>query len=283
MELEPPGIIPPDDDPVMGRDPIVDKVENALDQGRDAEALAIAEAALAKGEGNRLDLLFLAGDALLALGRAAEAERKLRKVLVEDPGCTMTRCWLAMALYRQCQFAGAETECALSLAAPVPAVDAHVVQGLLLERKGDFAAADESFAKAAELDGARFHLPVRMTRAQFDREVRKAAKQLPRQFRTHLERVPVIVQDLPAIELLQGQEPPLDPDLLGLFDGTPLPETAESEGVPRPNYIYLFQRNLERLAHDREELVEEIANTLYHELGHYLGFEEEDMEGLGLE
>ena len=122
-----------------------------------------------------------------------------------------------------------------------------------------------------------------MTRAQFDREVRKAAKQLPRQFRTHLERVPVIVQDLPAIELLQGQEPPLDPDLLGLFDGIPLPETAEMEGIPRPNYIYLFQRNLERLAHDRDELVEEIANTLYHELGHYLGFEEEDMEGLGLE
>ena len=50
----------------------------------------------------------------------------------------------------------------------------------------------------------------------------------------------------------------------------------------RPNTIYLFQRNLERAAKDRDDLVEQIRITLWHELGHYLGFEEEDMDDLGL-
>jgi predicted Zn-dependent protease with MMP-like domain len=50
----------------------------------------------------------------------------------------------------------------------------------------------------------------------------------------------------------------------------------------RPNSIYVFQRNLERIAKDRADLIEQIRITLYHELGHYLGFEEEDMDDLGL-
>ena len=283
MELEPPGIIPPDDDPVRGHDPIVDRVENLLDVGREEEALAIADAALASGEGNRLDLLFLAGDALLAMGRAAEAERRFRDVLAADPACASSRCWLAMALYRQCRFTEAGTECELALQAERPPVDAYVVRGLLRERGGSFAAADECFAEAAQLDPERFHEPVRMTRGAFDKEVRKAARRLPRQFRMQLERVPVIVEDLPSLALLQQGEETHDPDLLGLFDGVPLPETENFAGAPpRPNYIYLFQRNLERFARDRDDLVEQISITLYHELGHYLGFEEEEMDDLGL-
>ena len=49
-----------------------------------------------------------------------------------------------------------------------------------------------------------------------------------------------------------------------------------------PPRIHLFQRNLERFAVDREELQEEIAVTLYHELGHYLGLDEEELEELDL-
>ncbi len=283
MELEPPGIIPPDDDPVLGRDPVVARVESTLDAGKDEEALALAEAALAKREGNRLDLLYLAGDALLALGRPAEAEGRFRAVLAEDAECPTSRCWLAMSLFRQCRFDEARVECDRALAHAEPVTDAHVVLGLLLERAGDWAAADACFLEAARRDPERFHRPVRLTRPEFDREVRQAARRLPRQFRKHLDRVPVVVQDLPALELLRGGDEVLDPDILGLFDGTPLPETSSLDGdTLRPNYIYLFQRNLERFARDRAELTEQISVTLYHELGHYLGFEEEDMDDLGL-
>lgn len=281
MELEPPGIIPPDDDPVLGRHPAVARVESALDAGKDEEALTLAEKALASGEGDRLDLLYLAGDALLALGRPREAEERFRAVLQDDPDCPTTRCWLAMSLFRQCRFDEARRECDASLASERAPTDAHVVRGLLLERTGDFAAADASFAHAADLDPDRFREPVRLTRREFDVQVRLAARKLPRQFRRHLERVPVIVQDVPALELLRGLGDEFDPELLGLFDGTPLPDTASSTDL-RPNYIYLFQRNLERTARDREDLVEQISITLYHELGHYLGLDEDELDAMGL-
>ena len=93
----------------------------------------------------------------------------------------------------------------------------------------------------------------------------------------------MIVQDLPEEELLEvGDVGEVSPDMLGLFDGVPLPETGEDGVVLRPNRIYLFQRNLERMSATRAELDEQIRITLYHELGHYLGFEEEDMDDLGL-
>ena len=224
-----------------------------------------------------------ARDALLALGRPIEAEERFRAVLSEDSTCATTRCWLSHALFRQCRFEDALAECELVFASESVPVDAHIVRGLLHERGGDFAAAEASFAEASRLDPERFRRPVRLSRVEFDREVRSAARRLPRQFRKHLELVPVVVQDVPATELLRGADEPLDPELLGLFDGVPLPERSTMEGSAlRPNYIYLFQRNLERFARDREDLVEQISITLYHELGHYLGFEEEDMEDLGL-
>ncbi len=281
MELEPRGIIPPDDDPVLGRHPAVARVESALDAGRDEEALQLAEAALEAGEGDPLDLFYLAADALLALGRPREAEQRLRAVLAEDAECPTSRCWLALALFRQCRFKEARVEVQRSFDTTRAPTDAYLVLGMLLERDDDFAGADENFALAHETDPDRFRLPVRMSRREFDQQVRLAARKLPRQFRRHLERVPVIVQDVPAVELLRGGDEELDPEILGLFDGTPLPDTASSVEI-RPNYIYLFQRNLERIARDAEDLIEQISITLEHELGHYLGLDEEDLDEMGL-
>jgi predicted Zn-dependent protease with MMP-like domain len=189
-----------------------------------------------------------------------------------------------MSLYRQGRFPEAEQAAKEALACEHPVVDAHVVTGLLLDRRGDFTAADAAFATAAELDPEKYHVPERLSREEFDKELRKAVKRLPKQFRKHLERVPVIVQDVPAEHLLRtGEDGVHDPDLLGLFDGVPIGESDGLGGeVARPNYIFLFQRNLERFAQDRDDLVEQIAVTIYHELGHYLGMDEDDLDAIGL-
>jgi len=47
--------------------------------------------------------------------------------------------------------------------------------------------------------------------------------------------------------------------------------------------IVLYRRNLERLSRDPDHLLEEIVTTLYHELGHYLGWDEEEVAQRGLE
>ncbi|MEO6593951.1 MAG: metallopeptidase family protein [Planctomycetota bacterium] len=284
MELEPDGIVPPDTDVKAGRDPVVLGIEAMLDEEHYEQALEAIREAMAAGQGNQLDLTFLLGDTCLALGRAAEAEEQFRVVLTQDPDCPSSRCWLAMSIFLQWRFDEAEQAARAARELPDAIVDSHVVLGALLERKGRFDEAEACFEHASALAPEKYPPPVRMTRAEFDREVRKAARKLPRQFRQCLDRLPVVVQDLPDSSLAEGPDrDEVGPDILGLFDGVPLPETGDFEAPQlRPSTIYLFQRNLERAARDRDDLVEQIRITLWHELGHYLGFEEEDMDDLGL-
>lgn len=286
MDLEPDGIVGPDHDLATGGgDPVVQDIEAMLAEDRVEEALAAIDAALRDGRGSALDLEFLRGDASLLLARGADAERSFRAVLERDPDCPSSRCWLAMSLFVQWRFDEAEQAANAALEVPDPLPDVDVVLGAVIERRGEdhYPLADEHFQRAAAAMPEKYARPVRMTRDEFDREVKRAARKLPRQFRQCLDRVRVILQDLPDDGLGErDDEEGLAPDLLGLFDGVPLPESSEYDFERGPNTIYLFQRNLERMAFGRDDLVEQIRITLWHELGHYLGFDEEDMDDLGL-
>jgi predicted Zn-dependent protease with MMP-like domain len=128
-----------------------------------------------------------------------------------------------------------------------------------------------------------FPRPTRLTADAFERQLSAAREALHEPFKRHLDGLDVIVDDLPADELLLDSEPPLDPEqLLGMFVGVPLDEQSSfSLGGELPPQIFLFKRNLERYVSGPEELAEQIRVTLYHELGHYLGMDEEDLEGVG--
>jgi predicted Zn-dependent protease with MMP-like domain len=71
--------------------------------------------------------------------------------------------------------------------------------------------------------------------------------------------------------------------VLGLFSGTPYPETSHLGGQPGLTQIILFRSNLERAAANEEDLREEIRTTLLHETGHFFGMDEADLEGVGLD
>jgi predicted Zn-dependent protease with MMP-like domain len=115
--------------------------------------------------------------------------------------------------------------------------------------------------------------------------VAEASEHLPKDIREHLAEVPIVVEDLPTMELLRstGDEEPISPSVLGLFVGPSLKERSVFTPVTVPATILIFQRNLERFCQTREELIHEIHITLYHELGHYLGLSEEELEERGLE
>jgi len=71
-------------------------------------------------------------------------------------------------------------------------------------------------------------------------------------------------------------------ETLGLFTGTPLDRQGETGSpVDLPPRILLFQRNLERFSALAGDLQEQITVTLYHELGHYLGMDEESLDDAG--
>lgn len=73
-----------------------------------------------------------------------------------------------------------------------------------------------------------------------------------------------------------------DPDLLGLYEGVPLPE-REGEAGALPDRIAIYRRPLENDFPDPLELQREIRITVLHEIGHYFGLDEERLAELGYE
>jgi predicted Zn-dependent protease with MMP-like domain len=64
----------------------------------------------------------------------------------------------------------------------------------------------------------------------------------------------------------------------------PLTErTTDNAWSNLPSAIVLYRRNLERIAWDRQRLVEELRITVFHEIGHFLGLDEDDLEARGLD
>jgi predicted Zn-dependent protease with MMP-like domain len=165
--------------------------------------------------------------------------------------------------------------------------NAHALyyQALVLEQVGDEKASEAFFAQAANLAPEAYPLPVRMDAAEFERIAEEAVDSLPGDVRKYIANCPVLVQDLPERELVQREN--VSPQVLGLFLGIPATEPGASPtlgtGVAvEPDRVVLFKRNLEKIAQSREDLAEQIQITVKHEIGHFLGLDEEDMERLGL-
>ena len=123
---------------------------------------------------------------------------------------------------------------------------------------------------------------MRLTQQEFEELVQRGFQELPAKVRGVLENVAILVEDRPSIE--DQEEAGVGyggaDQLFGLYTGVPLPE-REGGLPPIPDTITLFQRPIESACSSRHEIVREIRVTLLHEVGHYLGMSEGDLERLG--
>jgi predicted Zn-dependent protease with MMP-like domain len=117
-----------------------------------------------------------------------------------------------------------------------------------------------------------------MTRKQFLALVDEALTTIPENFQAAMKNIAIVVEDEPTIEQLDsvGIEPP--ETLLGLYEGTPLTERQWAHGNVLPDKITLFQFPIEDSSEDDDDLVVAIGETLIHEVGHYFGLSEEEIE-----
>jgi predicted Zn-dependent protease with MMP-like domain len=88
----------------------------------------------------------------------------------------------------------------------------------------------------------------------------------------------IAVEDEPSDELLEEMDIEAPDTLFGLYQGTPLTERGWGYGNTLPDRILLFQGPHEREAQDEDDLVASIGETLIHEIGHYFGLSEEEIE-----
>ncbi|HXK29741.1 MAG TPA: metallopeptidase family protein [Candidatus Binatia bacterium] len=117
-------------------------------------------------------------------------------------------------------------------------------------------------------------------------DIRKAVARvidkLPKEFREQLRNVEIVVEARPSKELLlaEGLDPRED-TLYGIYQGVPLPDRSALDPPLLPDKITIFAEPLLEDFPDPDELREEIRLTVLHEIAHYFGMEEEDIEDLG--
>jgi len=116
-----------------------------------------------------------------------------------------------------------------------------------------------------------------MKREQFIKVVEEALGSLPQEFRSRIRNVAFRVEDMPPNQPSQqsGQQRKL---LLGLFHGVPTTKKSVFQLQAEPDYIVLYQRNIEAVCSSEAEVREQIRLTVIHELGHYFGMDENQLK-----
>ena len=122
---------------------------------------------------------------------------------------------------------------------------------------------------------------MKLTRKEFEQAVERALAHLPREIRSRMDNLAVIVEDRPAPNLLEEMGFAPDEPLFGLYAGIPLPQRSATEPPLYPDEILIFREPLEEFCRDMEELEEEIEITVAHEVAHFLGIGEERLAELG--
>jgi predicted Zn-dependent protease with MMP-like domain len=117
-----------------------------------------------------------------------------------------------------------------------------------------------------------------MTREKFEKLVVEAMALIPKRFRLEMKNIAVVVEDEPSAELLDEMEIEPPDSLYGLYQGTPLPERTWGYGNTLPDRVTLFRKPIEEDSEDEDDVRAVIGETLIHEVGHYFGLSEEEIE-----
>jgi len=258
----------------------LDEIDAALESDDIDAALRLARAARRQFPAEP-DVHLVLGDVLFEADELEAAQDAYVNATRLAPDSEAAAAALGWVQFARCDFAAARKSATRSNNLEANA-SAWALLARLEERDGQLDEAERAARRAHAMDADAYPMPYRISEADFRVAVGEALDRLPDEFRAAVDgEVAVLVHSVPAVELLQSESPPLDPELLGLYAGTPLPERDAAATSRLPDIVYLFQRNLENVAIDRDELLEQIAITVYHEIGHYLGYDDDELDERG--
>lgn len=177
--------------------------------------------------------------------------------------------------------------------------DAHYLRGLIYAEAGSAAAGNGVFGNKSSDRHARmvehFLATLRLDALESDDLIEdeddedldfiestaeRVLAHVPAEFGDRLRGVPIVLEPRPHPELVREG---FDPRSLGLFEGLEHGRLEAGEAAVAPTRIVLYYANLLADFPDHDELADEIEITILHEIGHFFGLDEDDLERLGLE
>ena len=120
-----------------------------------------------------------------------------------------------------------------------------------------------------------------MNRADFDRAIQQALDELPPELRRHISNVAIVVEEQPDEETLDlaGVDRPFE--LLGFYHGIPLTQRTHDYGLVLPDKISIYRRSILHACKTDNEVRACIRQTVRHELAHYFGWDDDQLERMG--
>ncbi|MDO5700192.1 MAG: metallopeptidase family protein [Bowdeniella nasicola] len=113
-----------------------------------------------------------------------------------------------------------------------------------------------------------------ITDEQFEELVERGIAQIPDELLDLLDNVAIVVEHDPPEDV--------EPGTLGLYEGTPLTERDDAWAAGAlPDRISIYQNPLLEMCETAEELVEEVAITVIHEIAHHFGIDDDALHDLG--
>jgi predicted Zn-dependent protease with MMP-like domain len=112
----------------------------------------------------------------------------------------------------------------------------------------------------------------------FARLVRQAVAILPDPYANLIDTIAIVVEEEPSLEVLEDLEMDDEDELLGLYQGQALTEQSFfTAGGTHPARISIYRGPILRRCESPEEIVQEVYDTLVHELGHHVGLDDDEM------
>lgn len=265
-------------------DEYLDLAEDALDRGDPGSALSLCGQVLEHEPGHP-GALFLTAEAWRELRELEQAEAHYRQVLDTTPRHAPSWSALGTVLFDKLAFEPARAALLRAIRLDPYLAEPYYWRAMLRERREDYKGAERDYRRAARLDPLMFPRPVPLSDAMIEAVVEDALRSLHPSIRAYLAQVPILLEEVPDVETCADFEPPASPgELLGYFSGYSLMDRSIDDPWSHlPSAIVLFRRNLQRMAFDRDHLLHELQVTVFHEVGHYLGLDEQDLEDRGLD
>jgi len=115
-------------------------------------------------------------------------------------------------------------------------------------------------------------------RDHFERLVEEALAGLPARFASRLDNVTIIVEDWATPEQLAKVNLKDPHQLLGLYEGIPITRRANGYAGVLPDRITIFRIPIEEMSATDDDIRRQVRKTVMHELGHYFGMDEEEIQ-----